>query len=252
MKEHIVIFLMGPSGIGKTSLSLKIHALFNIEIINIDSVMMYKNMTIGTGKPDKKKLKKIKHNLTNNLNIHETYSVFNFCIDAFFIIRKAISKKKIPLIIGGNMMYIWFFQKYFFEEYFCKNTQYKFLNIVIIPSNKKTINFYIKKRFLYMLKNGIINEVDNIYKNKKLNLKYKSINSIGYKDIWLYLQNKNKFYKLKPLILTSTTNLAKRQKTWLKKWNNNLYYFESKNKNIINDISNLIKKYSLGESSDKY
>jgi len=92
-----------------------------------------------------------------------------------------------------------------------------------------------------MLKTGIIEETEKIYINYNLN--FKSINSIGYKDIWLYLENKIKFDELKNSIIKSTKNLSKRQITWIKKWNNNVYYFETKNKNTINCIVTLIKKY---------
>ncbi len=245
IKKRIIFFLMGPSGIGKTSLSLKLHNLFNFDIINVDSSMIYKNMDIGAGKPDKHTLNHIKHNLTNILYPYEKYSVFKFCIDAFFLIQNSIFKKKIPLLVGGNMMYNWFYQTYFLKKYFCEKikTQYKFLNIVLIPTNKKYMNFYIKKRFLYMLKTGIIEETQKIYINNNLNLKFKSVNSIGYKDIWLYLENKIRFDELKISIIKSTKNLSKRQITWIKKWNNDVYYFEIKNKDTINCISTLIKKY---------
>ncbi|HIH2763108.1 MAG TPA: tRNA (adenosine(37)-N6)-dimethylallyltransferase [Candidatus Azoamicus sp.] len=245
IKKRIIVFLMGPSGIGKTSLSLKLYNLFNFDIINVDSSMIYKKMNIGTGKPDALKLKHIKHNLTNIINTNEKYSVFNFCIDAYFLIQNAISKNKIPLLVGGNMMYNWFYQNYLFSKYFYKDliNEYQFLNIVLIPNNKKYMNFYIKKRFLYMLKTGIIEETQKIYINDNLNLNSKSINSIGYKDIWLYLENKIKFNDVKNLIIKSTQNLSKRQITWIKKWHNDVYYFEMKNKNTVAFISTLIKKY---------
>lgn len=244
MRNSIAVFIIGPTGIGKTSLSLKLHNIFDVEIINIDSVMIYKNMNIGSGKPDEKNLKKINHNLTNIFNIKENYSVFKFCIDIIFLIKKSIFKKKIPLLIGGNIMYIWFFQNYFLSKYFAESKEkiINFLNIVIIPINNEKIKKYIKKRFFYMLKNSIIEEVKNIYNNKKISLKNKSINSIGYKDIWLYLDNKSNFKEIKKSIINSTIELSKRQRTWFKKWCKKLYYFESKNKNIIYNILNLIKK----------
>lgn len=245
-KKDTIIFLMGPSGIGKTSLSLKLYNIFNLDIINVDSSMIYKNMNIGTGKPNNKKLKNIKHELTNILNPDEKYSVFKFCIDVFFLIQKSLYKKKIPMIVGGNMMYIWFYQNFFIKKYFCENLNksQNFLNITLIPQNKKYVNFYINKRFLYMLKTGIIEETENIYIKNKLNLNFKSINSIGYKDIWLYLENKINFCELKDSIVKSTKNLSKRQKTWAKKWDTNMYYFEKENENIMNNLSILIRKYS--------
>ncbi|HIH2762179.1 MAG TPA: tRNA dimethylallyltransferase [Candidatus Azoamicus sp.] len=180
----------------------------------------------------------MKHNLTNILNPNENYSVFKFCIDIFYLIQNSTFKKKIPLIVGGNMMYNWFYQNYFFNKYYCSKvkTQYNFLNIVPIPTSKKYMNFYIKKRFLYMLKTGIIEETEKIYIKNNLNLTSKSINSIGYKDIWLYLDNKINFNELKISTFNSTKNLSKRQITWIKKWNNDVYYFETKNKNNITDF----------------
>ena len=148
------------------------------------------------------------------------------------------------------MMYNWFYQNFFVKKYFCEDIKKEqtFLNIAIIPQNRKYINLYIDKRFLYMLKIGIIEETESIYNKSKLNLNFKSINSIGYKDIWLYLENKINFFELKNSIVKSTKNLSKKQKTWIKKWNNDIYYFEKEDKNIINNISILIKKHSYQET----
>ena len=85
---------MGPTCVGKTDISIELINNFNFEIISVDSCMIYKNMNIGTGKPGKKILKKIKHNLIDIINPEEKYSVIDFCKISESIIKKCFKKKK--------------------------------------------------------------------------------------------------------------------------------------------------------------
>ncbi|MDX2164131.1 MAG: tRNA (adenosine(37)-N6)-dimethylallyltransferase MiaA [Gammaproteobacteria bacterium] len=94
-----VVCLMGPTATGKTDLAIKLAKKFPLELISVDSAMIYKGMDIGSAKP------KQFHHLINIRNPDQTYSVGNFCKDAVRIIKDIHARKKIPLLVGGTMMY---------------------------------------------------------------------------------------------------------------------------------------------------
>lgn len=105
MNKKKIIFIMGHSNSGKTKLSLKINDFLPIEIINVDSTAVYKNLNIGTNKPSKKQLKKIKHHLINIKEIKEIYSAGEFFYDANKAIINILNLNKIPILVGGTMLY---------------------------------------------------------------------------------------------------------------------------------------------------
>ena len=96
---------MGPTGIGKTDLAFELYDSANIEIISVDSVQVYKHLNIGSGKPDKKALTKYPHKLIDVIDPHEKYSTGKFQKDCLKEIKKANSSKKMPLLVGGTMLY---------------------------------------------------------------------------------------------------------------------------------------------------
>ncbi|MEJ2116225.1 MAG: tRNA (adenosine(37)-N6)-dimethylallyltransferase MiaA, partial [Gammaproteobacteria bacterium] len=105
MSDSPVIFLMGPTASGKTDLALSIADEFPCEIISVDSVMVYKGLDIGSAKPDINTLKKYPHHLVDILEPYQSYSAANFRGDALRLIRDSHRKDKIPLLVGGTMLY---------------------------------------------------------------------------------------------------------------------------------------------------
>ena len=100
-----VICIMGPTASGKTQVSLKLAANSPLEIISVDSAQVYRHMDIGTAKPGIAVLKKTPHWLINILNPEEIYSAGSFVSDAQRIINKIHLKGKIPMLVGGTMLY---------------------------------------------------------------------------------------------------------------------------------------------------
>ena len=96
---------MGPTASGKTDLALSIADNFPCEIISVDSVMVYQGLDIGSAKPDANTLKKYPHHLVDILEPNQSYSAANFREDALRLIKESHSKDKIPLLVGGTMMY---------------------------------------------------------------------------------------------------------------------------------------------------
>ena len=96
---------MGPTGIGKTDLAFELYDSTNVEIISVDSVQVYKHLNIGSGKPDKEILTKYPHKLIDVIDPHENYSTGKFQKDCLKEIKKADSSMKMPLLVGGTMLY---------------------------------------------------------------------------------------------------------------------------------------------------
>ena len=100
-----VIFLMGPTAAGKTALAISLCEHLNTEIISVDSALVYKGMDIGTAKPDAEELARAPHHLIDLLDPSETYSVADFRRDAIKKIDEFHQQGKVPILVGGTMMY---------------------------------------------------------------------------------------------------------------------------------------------------
>lgn len=100
-----VIFLMGPTASGKTDLAFSLVKNSACEIISVDSAMIYRGMDIGTAKPSDEELSVAPHHLIDIRNPNESYSVAEFCHDANALIDDIHARNKIPLLVGGTIMY---------------------------------------------------------------------------------------------------------------------------------------------------
>ncbi|WP_338365610.1 tRNA (adenosine(37)-N6)-dimethylallyltransferase MiaA [uncultured Pseudoalteromonas sp.] len=105
MSNLPVIFLMGPTAAGKTALAISLCEHLNTEIISVDSALIYKGMDIGTAKPDAQELARAPHHLIDLLDPSETYSVADFRRDAIKKIDEFHQQGKVPILVGGTMMY---------------------------------------------------------------------------------------------------------------------------------------------------
>jgi tRNA dimethylallyltransferase len=99
------VFLMGPTASGKTGLAIDLCQQFPMEIISVDSALVYRGMDIGTAKPDKETLKLAPHRLIDIRDPSEPYSVAEFCEDARHQMKSITSAGKVPLLVGGTMLY---------------------------------------------------------------------------------------------------------------------------------------------------
>lgn len=105
LMSNLIFCLLGSTASGKTELALSLVEQFNFEIISVDSAVIYREMNIGTAKPSDAILNTIPHHLVNIINPDETYSVARFLEDVDISIKEIQAKGKIPLLVGGTMMY---------------------------------------------------------------------------------------------------------------------------------------------------
>ncbi len=105
MSTAQVIFLMGATATGKTELAVEIAKRFPVELISVDSALVYREMNIGTAKPDAELLAQTPHFLIDIIDPTEFYSAWNFVRDARLLIEQIEQRGNIPLLVGGTMMY---------------------------------------------------------------------------------------------------------------------------------------------------
>nr|PMH97078.1 tRNA (adenosine(37)-N6)-dimethylallyltransferase MiaA [Shewanella sp. 10N.286.48.A6] len=96
---------MGPTASGKTALAIEMAQQHNCEIISVDSALIYRQMDIGSAKPDADELALAPHRLIDILDPSESYSAADFRRDALIEIEDIINRGKTPLLVGGTMMY---------------------------------------------------------------------------------------------------------------------------------------------------
>lgn len=100
-----VICLMGPTASGKTALAMALHENLPCDIVSVDSALVYRGMDIGTAKPTTSELADYPHRLIDIRDPLESYSAADFCQDALAEIAKIRANNRIPLLVGGTMMY---------------------------------------------------------------------------------------------------------------------------------------------------
>ncbi|MEG1899933.1 MAG: tRNA (adenosine(37)-N6)-dimethylallyltransferase MiaA [Bacilli bacterium] len=166
----MIVVITGPTGVGKTKLSIELAKLVKAEIINADSMQIYKGLDIGTAKIKEEEKEGITHHLFDIKEVNEDYNVFMYQKDCRNIINKLQKEHKNIIIVGGTVLYIKaVLYNYEFKEETIKNnydnlTNEELLNIIKLKDNNCLIHLNNRKRLLRYL-----SQLDNesISTNKK-------------------------------------------------------------------------------------
>lgn len=110
LSKNKAIFLMGPTAAGKTDLAMQFSEAMRakqiaVDIISVDSAMVYRGMDIGTGKPNAQDLAQFPHQLIDICDPSTAYSAAQFCNDATAAMQRSWQQQRIPLLVGGTMLY---------------------------------------------------------------------------------------------------------------------------------------------------
>ena len=105
MKQKVIV-IVGPTGIGKTRLSIELAKKINGEIVSADSMQIYRKMNIGTAKPSEEEKQGIPHYMMDILDMGENFSVAQYQSMAFSCIEQILKKGKTPIVVGGTGLYI--------------------------------------------------------------------------------------------------------------------------------------------------
>ena len=245
MKNIIVI--VGPTGVGKTKLSIELAKRLDAEIINGDSVSIYKDLNIGSAKPSIEERSSIPHHLMDFIDVECDYSVFDYQRDCRKFIQDISSRGKRVIIVGGTGLYIKAaLYDYRFtegtsnnsydnlsnEEILEKIKAYSVSNLVDVGNRKRLVRLLnklenneeitnYKDNLLYpikvigldnMLDNGLLKEVESL-KDKYSSCRI--LNSgIGYKEFYDYFYHSKKIDDVVEEIKKDSRRFAKRQYTF--------------------------------------
>ncbi len=301
MKKPLGIFLMGPTAAGKTDLAIDLYKHLPVEIISVDSALIYKDMDIGTAKPTAEELAQAPHRLIDIKDPAQTYSAADFRQDALNEMRDITEQGKIPLLVGGTMLYYkslleglsplpsadeniraeieheaeefgWqhLHQKlaeidpisakrinpndsqrinralevfYISGKTLTELSQqkgeelpYDILQFAIAPPERHVLHDRIEKRFHKMIELGFQTEVEKLYQRGDLHENLPSIRCVGYRQMWEYLRGDYDHDEMVFRGICATRQLAKRQITWLRGWNNPLTWLDSSHPTVAREI----------------
>ncbi len=96
---------MGPTASGKTGAAIELFSKLPVELISVDSALVFKDMNIGTAKPDAKTLAKAPHHLIDIIDPTQAYSAAQFRSDALLLMADITARGKVPVLVGGTMLY---------------------------------------------------------------------------------------------------------------------------------------------------
>lgn len=300
------IFLMGPTASGKTDLAMQLCERLPCDIISVDSAMVYRGMDIGTAKPSPEEQSRTPHRLIDICDPADTYSAADFCRDARREMAAITAAGRIPLLVGGTMMYfksllnglsdmpaadpalrreleifaaeqgwaalhqeltrldpvaaklihpnnhqrvlravevvrlsgvpiseLWragktvsgdnraikdypYFTRWQADE--SDSLPYTVVQLAMAPIERSQLHERIRLRFLQMLAQGFVSEVEELKSRGDLNPDMPSMRCVGYRQVWAHLDGVCDADAMVEKGIAATRQLAKRQLTWLRKW----------------------------------
>ncbi len=105
-KKKTLIVILGPTGIGKTDISIEIALMFKAVIVSSDSRQIYRELKIGTAVPDEVQLEKVKHYMIQNKSIYDYYSAGKYELEVLELLEKLFKERENIILVGGSGMYI--------------------------------------------------------------------------------------------------------------------------------------------------
>ncbi len=291
-----LIVLVGPTGVGKTKLSLTLAKRYGTPIINADSRQLFREIPVGTAAPTPEERSEIKHYFVGNLSLQDYYNASMFECDVINLLDKLFSKNGVALMSGGSMMYIdavcngiddipsvdTYIREQLKNKYEnegldgiikeLKRLDPDYFNIVDRKNHKRVIHAVeicystgktytsfrkrkkkdrpfniikigllrernelydrIDRRVDEMLKCGLLDEVKTVYPFRRLN----SLNTVGYKELFDYLDGKCSLEDAVFKIKCNTHKYCRKQLTWFKR-DSSIHWFSPENiEEIINYI----------------
>ena len=104
--ELPVLVLAGPTGAGKTDWAIRLAESAPVEIVSVDSALVYRGLDIGTAKPARELRERVRHHLIDICEPTESYSAGRFVPDAVAAVRDVHARRRVPLLVGGTMLYL--------------------------------------------------------------------------------------------------------------------------------------------------
>lgn len=235
-----IIVIVGPTGVGKTKLSIELAKKLNAEIINGDSVAIYKRLDIGSAKPTKEEQQQAPHHLIDIKEVTEEYSVYDYQQDTRKKIEEITRKNKRVIIVGGTGLYIKaLLYDYTFDDNNNKNTKLYDFKIIGLTIDRDKLYNIIDNRVDQMMEEGLLEEVKSLYNQKITTRALKT--AIGYKELYDYLDNKTKLEEAIAKIKQNSRHYAKRQYTFFNNQFSDIVWYDIQ-KTSLEEITKIICK----------
>lgn len=278
----LAICLMGPTASGKTELAVALRERLPLEIISVDSVMVYRGLDIGSAKPGPEVLARAPHRLIDILDPAEAYSAARFVEDALREMAQITEAGRIPLLVGGTMLYFrallgglsalpsaspelrarleqeaaeqgWAALHRRLAEVDPLAARrihpndprriqralevhaltgvpltelqavaaepalpYRVVKLAVAPAERAELHRRIAQRFRAMLDEGLIDEVEGLFRRGDLDPVLPALRAVGYRQVWEYLRGSLNHAEMVERGIIATRQLAKRQFTWLR------------------------------------
>ncbi len=278
-----LVFIVGPTASGKSSLAEALAQRFPLELISMDSAQVYRGMDIGTAKPDARSRERVPHHLIDILDPAERYSAARFAQDARELIREIQGRGHVPALVGGTFLYMRALLEGLHDmppadarlrreiearaersgwpalhaelagldpeaagqihpndaqriqralevlrlSGAGRSTAWRgersqpwsgpVLKLAILPSQRQALREMIAQRFEQMMAQGFLDEVRALYARPDLDPQLPSIRSVGYRQLWDYLDRRCELDDAVERGIIATRQYAKRQMTWLRR-----------------------------------
>lgn len=106
VRKPLVVFIVGPTGTGKTETAIEVARAVGAEIVSADSMQFYRGMEVGTAKPTPSQRAEVVHHLIDHVPPHQRYNVADFYADATAAIDGILERGRLPLVVGGSGLYV--------------------------------------------------------------------------------------------------------------------------------------------------
>ena len=307
--QATAIFLMGPTASGKTNLAIHLAQHYPVDIISVDSSMVYCGMDIGTAKPTAAELALAPHRLIDIRDPNQPYSAADFREDALREMAEISARGRIPLLVGGTMLYFKVLKEGLadlpqanatiraqilaqaqaegwaaihqqlaqvdavtaarlkttdsqrlqraLEVYYVtgvplsvwhaqqqkQSIPYNIQEVALLPKARDVLHQRIEQRFDLMLEQGLIAEVTALKQRGDLHLDLPSMRSVGYRQVWEYLDGLYDYDEMRFRAIVAARQLAKRQHTWLRSLNDDVHQLDTQDTLIV--LQNYLKNFEI-------
>lgn len=207
----MIYVITGPTGVGKTKLSIMLAKKVNGIILNADSMQVYKELNIGTAKIRDEEKEDIPHYLFDIKSVKEDFNVYLYQQMGRKLLEK--HKERNIIITGGTGLYIKaLLYNYTFDELENKNKKLYNFKIIGITKNRKKLYEIIDKRVDKMIDEGLLKEAKDLYNQ---NIRTRSLKTaIGYKELYQYFDGNITLEEAISKIKQNSRHYAKRQYTF--------------------------------------
>ena len=278
---------MGPTAAGKTEAALRIADSVEVDLISVDSAMVYRKMDIGTAKPTADVLSRYPHALVDIRDPVDAYSVAQFVVDADEAVRASLDAGRTPVLVGGTMLYFRAFKTglnrlppadpalrraiarraetcgwpalhgelaardpegaaridpnngqriqralevleltgrpmgYWWTTVATAAEQRlgcRLAEVAIDPVDRPSLHRRIADRLEDMLRRGLVDEVRALRADPALSIETPAMRAVGYRQVWRHLDGDYDHEAMVERIRAATRQVAKRQLTWLRRW----------------------------------